>query len=58
MYARLLSYFSYQQFDQFDYLDSLSYVLREVELYAQCASLLERAPSNIKKMAVLCSVYS
>lgn len=58
MHARLLSYIEYQQLCQMEIISSLSYLLQEVELYAQCASLLEKAPSDVKKIALLCNVFS
>lgn len=57
MHARLLSYIEYQQLCQMEIISSLSYLLQEVELYAQCASLLEKAPSGVKKIALLCNVF-
>ena len=58
MHARLLSYIEYQQLCQMEMMSSLSYLLQEDELYTQCASLLEKAPSDVKKIALLCNVFS
>ena len=58
MYARLLSYIAHQKLFQMEPLSAISYVLKEAELYAQCATLLEKAPSDVKKIALMCNVFT